>query len=216
MTHEKKRKLSKITKEIVIVLVVSIVLTVGIYGVHSVSLGSSLSANNVMLSTTEVDSLMSNSSSWNEPFLPTGNDVASADYTNGTPIPPFGGNFSSPNAVIIIIKNTSAETALSGYRYLESHLTQIIEDDVSRGTVINVSLSNYSGRYLGFYNYSKNIGLILTVVQNYIIATIVYNLGLNDLIQLFTLQVDKINNAMEYDSTHFILDAVNFMIPGNK
>ncbi len=202
---EAKKSLSKKSKVMIVVVIILAVTTIGVFGTHELTLSRSLSPGNMILTSGEIRTVMRNSSRWNVAFLPSSNNIASADYTNASPVPTFGGNVTSPNIILAIIENSSNRSALSGYLYLESHLLSVISSGVALGKLTNISIANYSGDYFGFYNSTKSIGAIVATEANYIIVVIVYNLGLGDLTHLFKLQVDKIIEITGHDSSHFII-----------
>ena len=203
-TDEEGKRLSKRTKVIIVVVIVAMVSAIGTFEAHTVALNSSLSPNNLILSSSELSTIMPKSNDWNVPYLPSGNNVASADYTNSSPLPAFGGNVTTPNVVIVIVQNSSNKSALSGYYLLKSHLQEVISSGISVGRLSNITVANYSGEYFGFYNTSKSIGAIVTAIYNYIVLVIVYNFDPTDLIHLFTQQTNKLSSTVEFDQTHFI------------
>ena len=202
---EAKKSLSKKSKVMIVVAIILAGTTIGVFGAHELTLNSSLSPSNMILTSGEIGTVMHNSSRWDVAFLPSDNNIASADYTNASPVPPFGGNVTSPNIILAIIENSSNRSALSGYHYLKSHLLAVISSGVAVGKLTNISFANYSGDYFGFFNSTKSIGAIVATEANYIIVVIVYNLGLGDLTHLFKLQVDKIIKVAGYDSSHFVI-----------
>ena len=202
---EEKKGLSKRAKVIVVVALLAIVTVLGTFEAHNIALDNSLSPNSVILSPSEVAPLMPNASSWNIPYLPSGSNVASVDYTNSSPLPALGGNVTSPNIVLIIIKNSTSKSASFGYLYLRSHIQEVIGNGIDHGSLYNITVMGYHGEYFGFYNLSVNVGAIVTAVYNYIVLVIVYNLHLTALTQLFSLQINKINTTYEFDQNHYIL-----------
>ena len=122
---EVKKNLSKKSKVMIVVVIILAVTTIGVFGARELTLSRSLSPGNMILTSGEIRTVMRNSSRWNVAFLPSGNNIASADYTNASPVPTFGGNVTSPNIILAIIENSSNRSALSGYLYLESHLLSV-------------------------------------------------------------------------------------------
>ena len=202
----KERKgLPKSAKVIIVVALLAIVSVLGTFEAHNIALYNSLSPSSVILSPSEVAPLMPNASSWDIPYLPGGSNMASVDYTNSSPLPAFGGNVTSPNIVLIVIKNSTSKSAFSGYIYLRSHIQEVIANRIDQGSLYNITVASYHGEYFGFYNSSVNVGAIVTAIHNYIVLVIVYNLHLTALTQLFSLQTNKIFTTLEFVQSHFIL-----------
>jgi hypothetical protein len=205
ISNEEKRGLSKRGKVIVVVAILATVTALGTFEAHNIALENSLSPGSVILSPSEVAPLMPNANSWNIPYLPSGSNVASVDYTNSSPLPALGGNVTSPNIVLIIIKNSTSKSASFGYLYLRSHIQEVIGNSIDQGSLYNVTVAGYRGEYFGFYNLSANAGAIVTAVYNYIVLVIVYNLHLTTLTQVFSMQINKIYTTLEFDHNHYIL-----------
>ena len=150
-----------------ILIVVVVLASLGvIYDLHE----NALAPSNVIIGQKSVDSILPGFSQWETGTLPTGSNVASRYYTNGTPnINPFGpSTVTNSTLLVILIKNGSTSSAVSAFNYLKDHVSSVLNEQIGQGNVTSLSIPNFSGRYFAFYNVNTRSSAIVFQYYSYV------------------------------------------------
>lgn len=202
---KEKKQLSNRAIAIIIAITLVCVSLLGVFIAHQTAVSSHLSPSNLMLNQSEVNSILPESLGYIMPQIPTSNNFAALDFTPQNPLPVFGGNVTSPNLVIYIIKNGSEQSAISGFNYLKNAVDSILPGKISSGNLYTFTLADFNYRNLTFFNKTKGTGAVLAVVDNYIVLIGVYDSNISVLKEASQLQANKIDKAVIYEQSHYLL-----------
>lgn len=202
---EEKRKLSRKLTGIILAVAVICTALLGVYLAHTVAVNTALAPYSVILDQNEVKSLMSGSHGFMMPQFPNGSNIDSVDFTAGNPLPVFGGNVTSPNLAITILKNGSEESALSAFNYLKDIIMADLLQKIANGNVTTFGLGYFPYENVTFYNETYGTGALLSVIYSYVMIVAVFDSNLSVLKSASHLQADKIYNAVQYTNSHYLL-----------
>ncbi len=202
---KEKKKLSNRAIAIVMAITLICVSLLGVFIAHQSAVSNYLSPSSLMLNQSEVDIILPESLGFMMPQVPTANNFAAVDFTPLNPLPVFGGNVTSPNLVIYIIKNSSEESAVSGFNYLKSAVNSVLPEKISSNNLFTFTLASFNYRNVTFFNGTMGTGAVLAVVDNYIVLVGVYDSSLSVLKAASQLQANRINKAVTYEQDHYLL-----------
>ena len=109
----------------IVVVIILAVTTIGVSGVHELTLSRSLSPGNMILNSSEIETVMYNSSRWNVAFLPSGDNIASAHYTNA-----FYELYEGKEGVIGLVKDPGRTLIRLYFSHFEYQATVLQQLDV--------------------------------------------------------------------------------------
>ncbi len=202
---KEKKNLSNRTIAVIATITLICISLLGVYVSHVTAVNHQLSPSTLILNQSEVDKILPGSNGFIMPQFPTANNFAALDFTPSNPLPVFGGSVTSPNLVIYIIKNSSEQSAVSGFNYVKNAVNSFLPEKISNGNLSTFTLSDFHYRNLTFFNETGGTGAVLSVVDNYIVLVGVYDSNISVLKQASQAQANKIDNAVIYEQTHYLL-----------
>ncbi len=201
---EKKELSRKFIASVAVAIVIASSV-VGVFMSHWMYDSGSQTPSHMLLPLNRVNTVMHDAAGYSYPAYISDSNIAGTDYSNGTHMTSLTDRVSSPNLLLLVMKEKTNGSASSEYNSLWS-MTQKTLDTYPNpySSVTTFSISGLHASYFDFFNKTSHIGAVVERIYSYVAELIVYNVPMGELEQLALMQGQRIADTVQEVNTHFL------------